>query len=80
MWGKNKLVNKIEFIALDKHSFEVCPKPFPASQAIPDWWKNASPYIKNSENNQIIIVDSKKEYYFRLDEKRKNCKNYKKTN
>jgi len=50
MWGKNKLVNKIEFIALDKYAFGVCPKPFPASQALPQWWKDASPYIKSKEN------------------------------
>ena len=60
MWGKDKLVNEIEFVALDKYAFEVCPKPFPASQALPQWWKDASPYIK-SENNidgkKIIIKD-----------------------
>lgn len=58
MWGKNKLVNEIEFVALDKYAFEVCPKPFPASQAIPQWWKDASPYMKGSENpegKKIII-------------------------
>jgi hypothetical protein len=60
MWGKNKIINEIEFVALDKYAFEVCPKPFPASQAIPQWWKDASPYIK-SENNpdgkKIIVSD-----------------------
>ena len=58
MWGKNKSVNEIEFVALDKYSFEVCPKPFPASQALPKWWKDASPYIKDSDNptgKKIII-------------------------
>ena len=39
-----------------------------------------SRYKKNTQNNQIVIIDSKKKYCFRLDEKRKNCKNYKKTN
>lgn len=60
MWGKNKLINEIEFIALDKHSFEVCPKPFPASQALPQWWKDASPYIKGPENpdGKKIIIDN----------------------
>ena len=60
MWGKNKLVNEIEFIALDKYAFEVCPKPFPASQALPQWWKDASPYIKNEDNlngKKIIVKD-----------------------
>jgi hypothetical protein len=60
MWDKNKLVNKIEFVALNKHSFEICPKPFPASQLLPEWWKNASPYIKSSENpnGKKIIVEN----------------------
>jgi len=60
MWGKNKLVNEIEFIAIDKHYFEICPKPFPASQALPQWWKDASPYIKSIENptGKKIIVQN----------------------
>jgi len=60
MWGKNKLVNEIEFVALDKYAFEVCPKPFPASQALPQWWKDASPYIKNEKNidGKKIIVEN----------------------
>lgn len=60
MWGKNKLINEIEFVALDKYAFEVCPKPFPASQAIPQWWKDASPYIKGPDNpdgKKIIVKD-----------------------
>jgi hypothetical protein len=60
MWGKNKIINEIEFVALDKYSFEVCPKPFPASQAIPQWWKEASPYIKNIDNpdGKKVIVEN----------------------
>jgi hypothetical protein len=60
MWGKNKLVNEIEFVALDKYAFEVCPKPFPASQALPQWWKDASPYLKSDENpdGKKIIVEN----------------------
>jgi hypothetical protein len=60
MWGKNKLVNEIEFVALDRYAFEVCPKPFPASQAIPTWWKDSSPYFKDYENldgKKIIVKD-----------------------
>lgn len=59
MWG-NKIINEIEFIALDEYSFEVCPKPFPASEAIPQWWKNASPYVKGPENNngKKIIIEN----------------------
>ena len=60
MWRKNKLVNEIEFVALDKYAFEVCPKPFPASQAIPQWWKGASPYIKSPKNldGKKIIIEN----------------------
>ncbi len=60
MWGKNKLVNEIEFVATDKYAFEVCPKPFPASQAIPQWWKDATPYTKSPENpdGKKIIIEN----------------------
>jgi hypothetical protein len=52
--------NNIEFIAIDKYAFEVCPRPFPASQAIPQWWKDASPYIKSEDNpdGKKIIVNN----------------------
>jgi hypothetical protein len=60
MWNKNKIINEIEFIALDKHAFEICPKPFPASQALPQWWKDASPYVKSEKNldGKKIIVEN----------------------
>ena len=60
MWGKNKLVNEIEFVAIDKYAFEVCPKPFPASQALPQWWKDASPYIKGPKNpdGKKLVVEN----------------------
>jgi hypothetical protein len=38
------MTNKINFIARDIYGYEVCPKPFPAFQAIPNWWKEAKPY------------------------------------
>ena len=61
MWGKDKLVNEIEFVAIDKYAFEVCPKPFPASQALPQWWKNALPYIKSPQNpdGKKIIIENR---------------------
>ena len=61
MWGKDKSVNEIEFVAIDKYAFEVCPKPFPASQAIPKWWKDATPYIKSEDNpdGKKIIVENR---------------------
>ena len=61
MWSKNKLINEIEFIALDKHAFEICPKPFPASQGLPTWWKDATPYIKGEDNpdgKKLIIKNA----------------------
>jgi hypothetical protein len=60
MWRKHKITNEIEFVALDKYSFEVCPKPFPASQALPQWWKDASPYLKSGKNvdGKKIIVEN----------------------
>jgi hypothetical protein len=61
MWRKDKTTNEIEFVALDKYAFEVCPKPFPASQAIPQWWKDASPYVKSPQNpdGKKIIIENR---------------------
>lgn len=60
MFRKNKMSNNIEFVALDKYAFEVCPKPFPASQALPQWWKDATPYIKDARNpdGKKIIIEN----------------------
>jgi hypothetical protein len=30
--------------------WEAAIKPFPASQAIPQWWKDATPYVKSARN------------------------------
>lgn len=68
MWGKDKIVNEIEFVALDKYSFEVCPKPFPAAQALPTWWKEASPYFKtpiNPDGKKIIVQNSESNATFK---------------
>jgi hypothetical protein len=32
----------IEFKSVDEMAFEIDAKPYPASKAIPDWWKNAN--------------------------------------
>jgi hypothetical protein len=40
----------IEFRAVDEYSWEVCERPFPAKQNVPDWWKKMTPYIKSQEN------------------------------
>jgi hypothetical protein len=51
---------KIKFTAVDRDSWDIAEKPFPAKQAVPDWWKNLSPYIKTPENpagNKLIVKD-----------------------
>lgn len=61
-------MNSIEFIALDKYAFEVCPKPFPASEALPKWWKEASPYVKSIDNpdgKKIMIMGSESNASFK---------------
>ena len=60
MWNKNKIVNEIEFVAIDKYSFDICPRPEPASNFIPKWWKDATPYIKSNENptGKKIIIEN----------------------
>jgi hypothetical protein len=35
---------KIEFIAESRYAYEVCPRPYPATSAIPKWWKDEKPY------------------------------------
>ena len=49
---------KIIFKAKDQYGWEVQPKPKPATECIPEWWKNMTPYIKSAENpdgNKLII-------------------------
>jgi hypothetical protein len=41
---RKKIEQKIEFIARTPYAWAVCPKPFPAKNAMPDWWKEMSPY------------------------------------
>lgn len=36
----------IKFISRSTYHFNVAQKPFPAAQAIPDWWKNSPSYIQ----------------------------------
>jgi hypothetical protein len=48
----------IRFEALDEYGWDVAPRPYPATQAIPDWWKAMTPYTKeedNPEGNKLII-------------------------
>lgn len=43
-------MKKIEFKATTKYYFDVCPKPYPASESLPDWWKEMTPYEKSKKN------------------------------
>jgi len=51
-------VNIIKFEARDEYGWEVATRPYPATQAIPDWWKAMTPYEKSSDNpegNKLIV-------------------------
>jgi hypothetical protein len=48
----------IKFEAKDEYGWEVADRPYPASQAVPDWWKAMTPYTKTIDNpkgNKLII-------------------------
>lgn len=40
----------IKFEARDEYGWEVAPRPYPATQAVPDWWKAMTPYSKSVDN------------------------------
>jgi hypothetical protein len=40
----------IKFQARDEYGWEVAPRPYPATQAIPNWWKAMTPYSKSPDN------------------------------
>lgn len=61
-------INKIDFIAIDKFYYDIANKPEPASNFIPEWWKNASPYIKSPQNpdgKKLIISNSESNASFK---------------
>lgn len=48
----------IKFQARDEYGWEVAPRPYPATQAIPDWWKAMTPYTvtpDNPDGNKLIV-------------------------
>lgn len=49
----------IEFVAKDKYGFETQTKPYPATKAVPQWWKDATPYEISYENpsGSRILMD-----------------------
>jgi hypothetical protein len=49
---------KITWIASDPYGWDVQPRPVPATQYIPDWWRDMTPYVKTPDNpygNKLII-------------------------
>ena len=54
------MTKNIKFIAKNEYGWNVCEKPFPAFQAIPDWWKNLPAYNSSREDNEekTLIVKS----------------------
>jgi hypothetical protein len=51
-------MKKIKFTYLDEYSYRVCEHPKPATQFIPQWFKDMAPYEKsldNPEGNKIIV-------------------------
>jgi hypothetical protein len=48
----------IKFEARDEYGWEVAPRPYPASQAIPEWWRSMTPYYKeplNPDGKKLIV-------------------------
>jgi len=43
-------MNKIVFKARSRTESLIQPRPYPASEAIPDWWRNMAPYDKSPDN------------------------------
>jgi hypothetical protein len=54
------VTKKIKFVALTRYDSEVCPKPTPAINHLPDWWRDSTPYIKSEKNptgKKLMIKD-----------------------
>jgi hypothetical protein len=52
---------KIKFTARDPYIGEVALRPIPASQAVPDWWREMTPYRKDGDNpdGKKLIVENR---------------------
>lgn len=53
-------MNKIQFLAQSEYFYNVAPRPFPAKQALPDWFRNMHPYEKSEENptgKKLLVRD-----------------------
>jgi hypothetical protein len=50
----------IKFEARDEYGWDVAERPYPATQAVPDWWKAMTPYSKSEDNpkgTKLIVRD-----------------------
>jgi hypothetical protein len=50
---------KIDFWATSKMMYDIAPKPEPASKYIPEWWKDADPYVRGPKNldGKTLVVE-----------------------
>lgn len=51
-WFKKSETKTITFKAKTESAFKVQSKPYPAVQAIPEWWRDMTPYDVSPENPQ----------------------------
>lgn len=50
----------IKFIATDKFLFDLAPRPYPAKDSLPSWWREQTPYAKSVDNpdgKKLIVRD-----------------------
>jgi hypothetical protein len=62
------MTKKIIFKAMDPYTFEVQPRPVPASSLIPQWWKDAPPYdigLENPTGSRLIIENNQSNASFK---------------
>jgi hypothetical protein len=52
-------MKQIKFTSVSEYHFKVAEKPYPAAQAIPDWWKNSPAYLKEdgTETKKFKIIN-----------------------
>ena len=54
------MANTVKFVAKTPYGWSVGPKPYPATQAIPQWWKDHKPYQKTAfhETGDRLMVEN----------------------
>jgi hypothetical protein len=53
-------MNEIEFIYISKYFYEVCERPKPAKEFLPEWFKSMPPYEKtldNPDGSKLILSE-----------------------